>query len=153
MRAALEQLRDEATDELATVEAAYVSAVGRRRHLIERIRACNRALAGTGVFPHGEAQRLWWPKGLPDPGEGIDDAGLPQLRGAELRGALVAVLETTQAQMNVNDLHRALVAHGFRPAGRASHAISNALATEVRAGRVVRVRRGWYRPASRRAFV
>jgi hypothetical protein len=48
----------------------------------------------------------------------------------------------------VDELADALAYHGFRTAGRPSKAISDALRREIAHDRVIRFRRGRYRPGS-----
>lgn len=69
------------------------------------------------------------------------------IRGEELRAAIRAVLEAAARPLTVGEIHRGLVARGVRPGGRSSHAISNALAVEIRAGRAARDHRGVDRAA------
>jgi hypothetical protein len=69
------------------------------------------------------------------------------VRGEALRSALRYVLEAAARPLTVAELHRGLLARGLRPPGRASHAISNALAVEVGAGRAARDHKGVYRVA------
>ncbi len=70
-----------------------------------------------------------------------------RLRGYELRCVLTLHL-FQNGKATVADLVDILDFHGFEVAGRASKAISDALRYEVAHGRVWRLRRGQYGPAS-----
>lgn len=78
----------------------------------------------------------------------IDTQHLVEVRGRALRFVLVDELMAVP-EMSVAQLAAAVAEHGFTLGGRASKVISDALRWEVRRGRVVRLRRGWY--AFRRA--
>ena len=69
-----------------------------------------------------------------------------EVRGTDLRYLLTAYLFDC-GPATVEELVDALTYHGFRPVGRASKAISDALRWEIAHGRVIRFRRGRYRPA------
>ncbi|WP_101950024.1 hypothetical protein [Mycobacterium sp. 3519A] len=68
-----------------------------------------------------------------------------QVRGTDLRYLITAYL-FDHGPASVNDLVDALAYHGFRTAGRASKAVSEALRREIAQGRVTRLRRGRYLP-------
>lgn len=67
--------------------------------------------------------------------------------GTDLRYLLTAYLYD-HGCATVEELVDALAYHGFRPPGRSSKAVSDALRWESARGRVVRVRRGHYGPGS-----
>lgn len=70
-----------------------------------------------------------------------------EVRGTDLRYLVTAYLFDC-GPATVDELMEALTYHGFRPAGRASKAVSEALRWEMFQGRAVRVRRGQYRPGT-----
>jgi hypothetical protein len=65
--------------------------------------------------------------------------------GTDLRCLLTAYL-IDHGPATVDELVDALAYHGFRPTGRPSKAVSDALRWETARGRTIRVRRGHYRP-------
>ncbi|MGZ6780227.1 MAG: hypothetical protein ACXVGO_14670 [Mycobacterium sp.] len=67
--------------------------------------------------------------------------------GPDLRYLLTAYLYD-HGSATVEELVDALAYHGFRPVGRSSKAVSDALRWESARGRVIRVRRGRYGPGS-----
>jgi hypothetical protein len=67
--------------------------------------------------------------------------------GMDLRYLLTAYL-FDHGPATVKELVDALAYHGFRPSGRASKAVSDALRREAARARAVRIRRGHYRPGS-----
>jgi hypothetical protein len=69
-----------------------------------------------------------------------------EVRGTDLRYLLTAYL-FDHGPATVEELVDALTYHGFRPVGRASKSVSDALRWEITHGRVTRYRRGRYRPA------
>jgi len=70
-----------------------------------------------------------------------------EVRGTDLRYLLTAYL-FDYGPATIDELIDALAYHGFRPAGRASRSVSEALRWEIFHGRAVRVRRGHYRPGA-----
>jgi hypothetical protein len=70
-----------------------------------------------------------------------------EVSGTDLRYLLTAYL-VEHGPATIDELVDALAYHGFRTAGRASTAVSDALRREREHGRVVRFRRGRYRPGS-----
>ena len=70
-----------------------------------------------------------------------------RLRGYELRCVLTLHL-FQHGPATIAELIDALDFHGFEVAGRASHVICDALQCEIAHGRVRRLRRGKYGPAS-----
>ena len=68
-----------------------------------------------------------------------------EVRGTDLRYLLTAYL-FDYGPASVGELVDALAYHGFRPVGRASKSVSEALRWEIFQGRAVRMRRGRYRP-------
>jgi hypothetical protein len=72
---------------------------------------------------------------------------LLEVRGIELRYLLTAYL-LDHGPATVDELVDALTYHGFRTAGRASKSVSDALRWESARGRVIRFRRGLYRPGA-----
>ena len=70
-----------------------------------------------------------------------------EVRGTDLRYLLTAYL-FDHGPSTIDELVDALTYHGFRTAGRASKAVSDALRSEIGRGRVIRLSRGRYRPAS-----
>ena len=67
--------------------------------------------------------------------------------GTDLRYLLTAYL-FDHGPATVEELVDALDYHGFRPIGRPSKAVSDALRWEMARGRAIRVRRGNYRPGT-----
>ena len=70
-----------------------------------------------------------------------------EVRGTDLRYLLTAYL-FDHGPATIDELVDALAYHGFRPVGRASKSVSEALRWEVFQGRAVRLRRGRYRPGT-----
>jgi hypothetical protein len=70
-----------------------------------------------------------------------------EVRGIDLRYLLTAYL-FDHGPATVDELVDALTYHGFRPAGRASKSVSEALRWEIFQRRAVRLRRGRYRPGT-----
>jgi hypothetical protein len=70
-----------------------------------------------------------------------------EVRGTDLRYLLTAYL-FDHGPATVDELVDALTYHGFRTVGRASKCVSDALRWEMTHGRVIRFRRGRYRPGS-----
>jgi hypothetical protein len=70
--------------------------------------------------------------------------GTTPISGRELREAIAMVLRDVGRPVNINEIHRMLLARGLTTEGRASKAISDALRTEVMAGRLTRLERGIY---------
>jgi hypothetical protein len=70
-----------------------------------------------------------------------------EVRGTDLRYLITAYL-FDHGPATVDELVDALAYHGFRTAGRSSKAISNALRWEIAQQRVIRFKRGRYRPGS-----
>jgi len=126
----------ELIDALREVDAEVDRLVARRTEIVEGLRICRDAIGGVGIH--------WMPRD-PMPGEvdAVPEATRP-LGGADLRAALRQVLACSDRPLTVAELHRALLARGLRPAGRASKCISDALRWELRRGSVEQVRRGEY---------
>ncbi|RAV09321.1 hypothetical protein DQP55_17585 [Mycolicibacterium sp. GF69] len=70
-----------------------------------------------------------------------------EVSGTDLRYLLTAYL-LEHGPATVDELVDALTYHGFRTVGRASKSVSDALRWERARGRVIRFRRGRYRPGS-----
>lgn len=70
---------------------------------------------------------------------------LLEVSGTDLRYLLTAYL-FDHGPATVNELVEALTYHGFRTVGRASKSVSDALRWEMAHGRLIRFRRGRYRP-------
>jgi hypothetical protein len=70
-----------------------------------------------------------------------------EVRGTDLRYLLTAYL-FDYGPATIDELVEALTYHGFRPAGRASKSVPEALRWEIFQRRAVRVRRGRYRPGT-----
>jgi hypothetical protein len=70
-----------------------------------------------------------------------------EVRGTDLRYLLTAYL-FDHGPATVDELVDALAYHGFRTIGRASKSVSDALRWEMAHGRVIRFRRGRYRPGT-----
>jgi hypothetical protein len=68
-----------------------------------------------------------------------------EVKGIDLRYLLTAYL-FDYGPATIDELVDALAYHGFRPAGRPSKSVSEALRWEIFQGRAVRMRRGRYRP-------
>lgn len=148
VREAVLELRAETERALADADERLRTAARDRRDARHRLRACDRALIGTGevVDPRtgGRRQYAFVDGGMtPDP---VDQSGADvELSGVELRDALVELLVITGTPLSVKELHRLLVAHGVKVPGRPTQVISNALRVEVGRGRVERVGWGAYR--------
>lgn len=71
------------------------------------------------------------------------------IAGRPLRHLLALLLHQRGSAMTVARLEEAVASAGFRPTGRASKAISDALRTEVRQGRAIVLDRGVYGPGRR----
>ncbi len=147
--------RGQAERELAEVDAQLAAATRRRRQLTTRIRNCNLAIVGTSEIRDRDTgelvQLLPWGKRIPfhDPLPPIEPRRARIVSGSTLRAALLDLLEVTDQQLTIAELHRLLRLRSLLPAGRPSQTISNALQVEVRAGRVERTARGRYRLAPR----
>jgi hypothetical protein len=147
------RLRDDVLELRSEAEAALADADGRLRQAAadrlaaaERIRACNRALLGTGTVQTDDGGTILV---VPRPSGAFDDpppdpSGLRLLRGRELREAVLDALRILARPATIAELRRVLAAHGCAPAGRASQTISNALRIAVRDGLVARTARGQY---------
>jgi hypothetical protein len=70
---------------------------------------------------------------------------LLEVSGTDLRYLLTAYL-FDHGPATVDELVEALTYHGFRTVGRASKSVSDALRWEMAHGRLIRFRRGPYRP-------
>lgn len=79
----------------------------------------------------------------------MDTSTLLPISGRPLRHLLAVILHERGSAMTMRRLEAAVAAAGFRPTGRASKAISDALRTEVRQGRAVVLDRGVYGPGRR----
>jgi hypothetical protein len=140
-------VRAEAEAALAAADSRLRAAADDRIAAAARIRACNRALLGTGEAidsRSGKVVRYGWPRsdGFDDPLP--DPATLELIGKEELRDQLVEILRAIGRPASVAELVRLLGIHGFRAPGRASQSVSNALRVEVRAKNVERVARGTY---------
>ena len=76
----------------------------------------------------------------------METSTLLPIAGRPLRHLLALILHERGSAMTVPRLEAAVAAAGFRPTGRASKAISDALRTEVRQGRARVLDRGVYGP-------
>jgi hypothetical protein len=150
-RQAVLALRAEAEAALADADQRLRRAAADRLTNAERIRACNRALSGTGTVTGSNGESILValrPSGaFDDPRP--DPSTLRTLSAKELRDALVDLLRILDRPTTIDELDRLLAAHRVRAGGRASQAISNALRAAVRDGTVHRVGRGCYRIAQR----
>jgi hypothetical protein len=81
----------------------------------------------------------------------METSTLVPIYGRPLRHLLALILHERGSAMKVPQLEAAVAAAGFRPTGRASKAISDALRTEVRQGRACVLDRGVYGPGRRLA--
>jgi hypothetical protein len=79
----------------------------------------------------------------------MDTSTLLPISGRPLRHLLAVILHERGSAMTMRRLEAAVAAAGFRPTGRASKAISDAVRTEVRQGRAVVLDRGVYGPGRR----
>lgn len=134
LRSAAETALAEADDELRRAADTRLAAV-------TRLRACNRALVGTGQVA-GRQYLLRRSDAVDDPLP--DPIDLEVIGGEELRELLVDLLRAVGRPMTVAELVRLVAAHGYRPPGRATQSVSNALRVEVRWATVRRVERGTY---------
>jgi hypothetical protein len=135
LRRAAETVLAEADDELRRAADARLAAMA-------RLRACNRALVGTGQVA-GQQYLLRRSDAVEDPLP--DPATLEVVEREELRELLVDLLCAMGRPVSVRELTRLLAAHGFTTSGRPSQTISNALRTAIADGDVERVARGSYR--------
>ncbi|MGZ4784496.1 MAG: hypothetical protein ACXV5S_02385 [Acidimicrobiales bacterium] len=158
--------RDATVAELATVDAELATLVGRRRDLVDRIQACNLAIAGTGEIRDPETgetlQRMRnWRRHIPfddpqptvgeDDGDDEDDEAVSVVSvvsGAPLRSAVLELLGAVGGPMSPAEIERLLRLQHLVPAGRPSQAIVNALRPALRRGQVTVVERGWYEIAT-----
>jgi hypothetical protein len=125
LRRAAETVLAEADDELRRAADARLA-------VMARLRACNRALVGTGQVA-GQQYLLRRSDAVEDP--------LPDPATLEVVDLLCAM----GRPVSVRELTRLLAAHGFTTSGRPSQTISNALRTAIADGDVERVARGSYR--------
>jgi hypothetical protein len=152
-RQALLDRRSSAQDELDSVDRELAEAMTRRRRLVERIEGCNLALVGTGEIRHHLTddllQVMRWHRRIPfrDAMPPVDERAALVISGRRLAAATTALLRATGQTLGLAEIERLLRLQDLIPAGRSSQSISDALRGEVRAGRVERVRRGWYRAA------
>jgi hypothetical protein len=135
MRARIREIQAELLDELHRLDAAAQDLVWRRQAVVTELGRCRDALGHAGT--HWKRDPL--PADVDTEPEGTID-----IRGQDLRHAVTAVMRAAGAPVDVGQIHRMLLAHGRRPAGRPSQAISNALRAELAKGRVVRLDRGVY---------
>ncbi len=118
-----------------------------------RITNCNLALVGTNEIRDRETgelvQVLPWVKRIPfrDPPPISAPHRTKIVSGRALCSAIVDLLRVTDQALSIPEIDRLLRLQDLAPAGRASHSISNAMAGEIRSGRVERVRRGVFRLA------
>ena len=154
--AQLEELlarRTVAERELAQADLDLAEVVARRRRLARRIERCNLAITGTSQIRDrytGEVvQRLGWTKRIPfsDPQPAVAPDEAKQVAGRALAASATDLLRVTGRPLTLGELERLLRLEGLVPSGRASKTISDALRSEVAAGRVIRERRGCYRAA------
>jgi hypothetical protein len=137
MRARIEEIQSQLLDELHRIDDEVQQLVWRRELVVKELRRCRDAFGHVGTHWRRE----------PLPGDiDTEPNGTVEIAGVDLRQALAAMVRDADRPVRIGELHRMLLAHGRRPAGRASQAISNALRAEVAAGRVVRVDRGVYGP-------
>jgi len=141
LRAEVLVLRAEAEAELVAADEALRRAADARLAAVARLRACNRALVGTGVVDGGQ-YLLRRSDAVHDPMP--DPATLEVVAGEELRELLVELLRVVGRPATVAELVRLVAAHGYRPPGRATQSVSNALRVEQRWETVRRVERGIY---------
>lgn len=143
--------RDATIADLAATDDELAILVRRRRELVERIRACNLAITGTGEKRDpttGETLQVLgsWTKRIPfeDPQPEVVGREATILSGGRLRSAVLELLSAAQGPMSPGEIERLLRLDGIVPAGRPSQSIANALRPAVRHGSVAVVERGWY---------
>jgi hypothetical protein len=137
VRTRIQEIQAELVDELHRIDAAVQDLVMQRLDVTTELRRCRDGLGHVGTHL----------KRVPLPADvDIRPEGTIEIRGADLTQAVTAMVRAAGRPVTVGEIHRMLLAHGRRPAGRASQAISNALRPEVAKGRVVRVSRGVYGP-------
>lgn len=135
VRARIEALQSELLEELHRIDTLAQDLVWRRQRVVGELRRCRDGLGQVGL--HCKRQPL--------PGDiDTEPDGTIEISGPELRRAVTAMVHAAGAPVDVSQIHRMLLAHGRRPDGRPSQAISNALRPEVAAGRIVRLNRGVY---------
>jgi hypothetical protein len=134
-------LRVEAEAALAAADDELRRAADARLAAVARVRACNRALVGTGVVG-GEQYLLRRSDAVDDPQPDPDT--LEVVEREALRELLVDLVCAVGRPVTVRELARLLAAHGFTTAGRPSQTISNSLRTAIADGEVERVARGSY---------
>jgi hypothetical protein len=154
LRTELLALRAEASSALADADDRLRAAALDRLAAADRVRRSNRALAGTGKIVDRRTGQVIAQYGRPRAeqfGDPVPAASsLEAVRGEELRCLLVEMLELLARPASVGELVRLLAYHRFTTTGRASQTVANALAVEVRAGRVLKVGRGRYAVARSR---
>jgi hypothetical protein len=144
-RDAVDALRREAASDLRALDEELGAVLARRRALVARVAAADRALHGVWRADK-RRRRAIRPAPLtraPEMSSAHPD-DLERLVGPALRDELLDLLAAARGPVAVHELVAMLTGSGVLVAGRPSQTIANALAVEVRRGAVVRVRRGVY---------
>jgi hypothetical protein len=135
MRARIAGIQAQLLDELHQIDAEVQDLVERRLEVVAELRLCRDGLGPIGI--PGKRQPL--PRDID-----AEPEGTVEIAGPDLTQAVNAMLQAAGRPVSLSEMHRMLLAHGLRPAGRPSQAISNALRPGVARGRVVRLDRGIY---------
>lgn len=133
-RVRIREIQAELLAELQEIDAEIHRLADRRSVVVDGLRRCRDAISGPKT-PHIKRDPL--PRDVD-----TEPRGTVELRGHELRDAIRHVLRAAGRPMTLGEIHRGLLARGLHPPRRASKTISDALAVEVRQGRVERLRRG-----------
>jgi hypothetical protein len=133
----IEAIQAELVEELTILDEQVQTLTLRRLEIVAELRRCREAFGRVGYRYCGGR--------IPLPGE-VDalPEGTHDVRGHELREMVTRLLKESNRPLTLGEIHRMLLACGLNTVGRPSKAISDALRAEVKAGRVVRTRRGTY---------
>ncbi len=135
IRAELQVMQQRSLERLRVVDEELDRLLRERLELGDMLRAVRDGL-GTG---NRYVPRAPWPAEVDAVPEGT-----VEVRGAELRAALRAVLASVGEPMRIDELHRGLLVRGLRAPDPVPKSISDALRAEVARGRVDRLGRGEY---------
>jgi hypothetical protein len=138
LRAAIDDIQAELLQQLSEVDTEVQALVARRQDIVADLLRCRDARGRVGYRRRGRVP-------LPADVDAIPEGTTP-VCGRELREAIATVLRGVDRPVNISEIHRMLLARGLTTEGRASKAISDALRTEVVAGRLTRLERGLYGP-------
>lgn len=133
----IEAIWAELVGELRILDEQVQTLTFRRLEIVEELRRCRDAFGRYGYrFDGGR---------IPLPAEvNAVPEGTHVVAGLELREMVTHLLRESDRPLTLSEIHRGLLACGLNTAGRPSKTLSDALRAEVKAGRVVRTRRGTY---------